>query len=305
VTEAAADRRARSRLPAVGAQAFRLTAYAALVALFLVTVSGATVRLTGSGLGCENWPRCGEGFLPESGYHAYVEFGNRVVGFLVGLTTLGAAFAAWRARVPRRLRWLAYGLPLLVLGQGVLGGITVLYELHPVIVMAHFLLSLLSVGLAVVLVVDTERWLRRTPAAGRPRTLGWVALGLVPLALALVVSGAFATAGGPHSGGADIERLGTLVDAVYVHVRVTAVFGIAFVVFLALLASAGAWRPEGVLAGLVLALVLVQMGVGEAQWRNQLPWWLVLGHVALATAVWAGVVALAALLRPRPSTGPA
>ena len=87
-----------------GVRLFRYAAWAALVALFLVTVTGATVRLTGSGLGCENWPRCGEQVLPEAeaGYHAYVEFGNRVVGFAVGLTTLAAAAIAWRARVPAR-----------------------------------------------------------------------------------------------------------------------------------------------------------------------------------------------------------
>jgi cytochrome c oxidase assembly protein subunit 15 len=281
---------------------FRAAVWAALVALFLVTVSGATVRLTGSGLGCENWPRCGEQFLPEQGYHAYVEFGNRVVGFLVGLTTLGAAIAAWRMRVPRRLVYLALTLPLLVLAQGVLGGITVLVELNPVIVMSHFLLSLVGVALAVVLVLETELWIRRSGPPVVPRRISWLALGLVPLALALVVSGAFATAAGPHSGGADIERLGTLVDSVYIHVRVTAVFGIAYLVFMALLLRGRSWtRPEAILAGAVLALLVVQMIVGETQWRNQLPWWLVLVHVTLATAVWGGIVALAALLRVRPA----
>jgi heme a synthase len=286
-----------------GARILRTAAWAALVALFLVTVSGATVRLTGSGLGCENWPRCGDQFLPEQGYHAYVEFGNRVVGFLVGLTTLAAAVAAWRMRAPRRLFLLALALPLLVLAQGVLGGITVLVELNPVIVMSHFLLSLVGVALAVVLVLETELWIR---GADRPVVspgVSWLALALVPLALALVVSGTFATAAGPHSGGADIERLGTLVDSVYIHVRVTAVFGIAYLVFVAALLRLRAWtRPEGMLAGVVLALLVAQMIVGETQWRNQLPWWLVLVHVTLATAVWAGIVALAALLRGRAAT---
>jgi heme a synthase len=291
-----------------GARIFRYAAWAALIALFAVTVTGATVRLTGSGLGCENWPRCGEQVLPEpeAGYHAFVEFGNRVVGFAVGLTTLAAAIVAWRARVPRTLRLLAYSLPLLVLAQGVLGGITVLVELNPVIVMSHFLLSLVAVALGVVLVVETERWLRRSPPPEEPRSLRLLAFALVPLALALVVSGTFATAAGPHSGGVEIDRLGTLVDSVYVHVRVTAVFGIAFLVFVALLLNLRAWsRPEGVLTGLTLLLLVAQMIVGETQWRNQLPWWLVLVHVTLATLIWAGVVAVAALLRARPPASPA
>ena len=304
--ELALARRARPRLPAVSRQGFRLAVYAALLSLFLVTVSGATVRLTGSGLGCENWPRCGETFLPAQGYHAYVEFGNRVIGFVVGVTTLVAAFAAWRARVPRGLLLATLGLPLLVLAQGILGGITVLFELHPLIVMGHFLLSLAAIALAVVVVVGAERWTRGLAGAVVPAWLSRLALALVPLAFALVVTGAFVTAGGPHSGGEGIERLGNLEDAIYVHVRVTAVFGVAFLALVAALFRRRVHAErESLVAGATLAVLVLQMVVGEVQWRNQLPWWLVLIHVALATAVWAGVVALADLLRFRSVTSPA
>ena len=106
------------------------------------------------------------------------------------------------------------------------------------------------------------------------------------------------TAAGPHSGGEDIERLGDLENAMWVHVRVSAAFGVAF---LALVAALQRFRDRArgtaLLAGGVLALLLVQMVVGEVQWRNQLPWELVLGHVTLATLVWTGVVALAVVLR--------
>jgi heme a synthase len=297
VTEAAADRRAR--LPAISAVTFRRAAYAALLALILVTVSGATVRLTGSGLGCDNWPRCGEtSFLPEQGYHSYVEFSNRVVGFLVGLTTLAAAFTAWRARVPRPLLIGAVALPFLVLAQGVLGGITVIFELNPYIVMGHFLLSLAGVALGVWVVVGAERLTARLAERSTARWLGRLALGLVPLALILVVTGAFSTASGPHSGGVDIGRIWNLEDAVYLHVRATAVFGIGFlVVFVTVLRTH--LRVASAVAGAALAVLLAQMAVGEAQWRNQLPWWLVLVHVTLATLVWALIVTLAAILPPR------
>jgi len=297
VTEATADRRAR--VPAISTVTFRRAAYAALVALVLVTVSGATVRLTGSGLGCDNWPRCGEtSFLPEQGYHSYVEFSNRVIGFLVGLTTLAAAFTAWRARVPRALLVAAVALPLLVLAQGVLGGITVIFDLNPYIVMGHFLLSLAGVALGVWVVVGAERLTGRLPVTASPRWLGWLALGLVPLALVLVVTGTFSTASGPHSGGVDIGRIWNLEDAVYVHVRATAVFGIGFLVVLVTVLRSGLRVPSAV-AGATFAVLLAQMAVGEAQWRNQLPWWLVLVHVTLATLVWALVVTLAAVLTPR------
>jgi heme a synthase len=307
VTELAPARGARLRARALSPAAVRWAAYAALVALVLVTVSGATVRLTGSGLGCENWPRCGEGFLPEQGFHSYVEFGNRVVGFLVGLTTLAAAAAAWLARAPRDVLLLAASLPLLVLAQGILGGITVVFELHPLIVMGHFLLALVGVGLGVALVLAVEAWTRRVHVGAGPaqRWLGVLALALLPVAAVLVVTGAFVTAAGPHSGGADIERLGNLEDTIYVHVRAAAVFGVAFLVLVAiLLRRRGRAVLESRVALAVLALLVVQMAIGEVQWRRQLPWGLVLAHVALATAVWAGVVALASLLRPRAGQAP-
>lgn len=306
MTELVPARGAGLRARTLSPSAVRWAAYAALVALFLVTVSGATVRLTGSGLGCENWPRCGDGFLPEQGFHSYVEFGNRVVGFLVGITTLGAAGAAWFARAPRGILLLAASLPLLVLAQGILGGITVVFELHPLIVMGHFLLALLGVGLAVALVLAVEAWTRRVDmtTACEPRWLGALTLSLLPVAAVLVVTGAFVTAAGPHSGGADIERLGNLEDTIYVHVRAAAVFGVAFLVLVAiLLRRRGRTALESRVALAVLVFLVVQMVIGEIQWRRQLPWGLVLAHVAVATAVWAGVVALAALVWRRSRAG--
>ena len=290
----------RARLPAVSPTTFRRLAVLTLVSLFLIVASGATVRLTGSGLGCENWPRCGETVLPAKDFNAYVEFGNRVVGFLVGLAALAAAFAAWRARVPRRLLAATFALPLLVLAQGVLGGITVLTELHPLVVMGHFLLSLVALAVATFVVLAASALGRPRVPAAVPRRVSLLALALVPVTLVVVVSGAFVTAAGPHSGGEGIARVGNLEDAVYVHVRATAVFGVAFVALLAAVLRRRARAPvAGALAPVVFVLVLLQMVVGEVQWRSQLPWWLVLVHVMLATGVWIGIVSLAALLAPR------
>jgi len=291
----AGARTARLRSLTVSPRAFAWLAYTALAALFLIVVSGATVRLTGSGLGCENWPRCGDTFLPPQDYHAVVEFGNRVVGFAVGLTTLVAAGAAFRVPgMPRWLLWSAVALPFTVLAQGVLGGITVLFELHPLIVMGHFLLSLVALGVAVV-VVQGARDLARRPGVDEPLGSAWLALALVPAALALVVSGTLVTAAGPHSGGEEIRRFGNLVEVVHIHIGATAVFGVGFLALLALLvAERRRARVELALSGAVLVLLLVQMAVGEVQWREGLPWGLVLLHVTLATAVWVCVVALAA-----------
>ena len=291
----AGARTERLRSLTVSPAAFEWFAYAAFTALFLIVVSGATVRLTGSGLGCENWPSCGETFLPPKDYNAYVEFGNRVAGFVVGLATLAAAAAAFRVPgMPRWLLWSAVALPFTVLAQGVLGGITVMLELHPLIVMGHFLLSLVALAVAVV-VVQGARDLVRDATAEEPIGSAWLALALVPTAAALVVSGTLVTAAGPHSGGEEIVRFGNLVEAVHIHIGATAIFGIAFLGLLAVLvAERRRARVELRLAGIALALLLAQMVVGEIQWREALPWGLVLLHVTLATAVWVVVVALAA-----------
>jgi cytochrome c oxidase assembly protein subunit 15 len=290
----AGARSTRLRSLTISPAAFEWFAYAAFAALFLIVVSGATVRLTGSGLGCENWPNCGDTFLPPKEYNALIEFGNRVAGFTVGLTTLVAAAVAFRVPgMPRWLLWSAVALPFTVLAQGVLGGITVLLELHPLIVMGHFLLSLVALAVAVV-VVQGARDLARGVADETPIGSAWLALALVPAAAALVVSGTLVTAAGPHSGGEEIVRFGNLVEAVHIHIGATAVFGIAFLALLALLVvERDRARVELGLAGAVLALLLAQMVVGEIQWREALPWGLVLLHVTLATAVWVLVVALA------------
>lgn len=290
----ASARSARLRTLTVSPAAFAWLAWAALAALFLIVVSGATVRLTGSGLGCENWPRCGETFLPPKDYHALVEFGNRAAGFAVGLTTLVAAAAAFRVPgLPRWLLWSAVALPFTVLAQGVLGGITVLFELHPLIVMGHFLLSLLALGVALVVLQGARDHVR---GAEPEAALGsaWPALALVPAALALVVSGTLVTAAGPHSGGEDIQRFGDAIEALHIHIGATAVFGVAFLALLALLvAERRRARVELRLAGAILALLLAQVAIGEVQWREGLPWGLVLLHVTVATGVWVCVVALA------------
>jgi cytochrome c oxidase assembly protein subunit 15 len=302
--EAGAERDRRSsglrlRLPRVSPTAFRGFCALALGAIVFVTITGATVRLTGSGLGCADWPNCGDTFLPPKSFNSLVEFSNRAVGIAVGIATVIAALAALRVRnLPRWLLWGTIALPLSVAAQGVLGGITVLTELHPLIVMGHFLLSVAAIALAVVVLLGAHWFATERPGRVVPRWLAWLGVALVPLLLALVVSGAFVTAAGPHSGGEDIPRFGNLETAVYVHVRVTAAFGIGFLVLLAVLWRAReSLRVEAFVAGGVLAVLVGQMIVGEVQWRNHLvPWWLILIHVTLATAVFAGMTLLAARL---------
>jgi heme a synthase len=259
----------------------------------VIIITGSLVRLTGSGLGCEGWPGCEEGaFFPEADHHAFVEFGNRVVGiFPITLTIL----VAWFAR--RRSRWVsltALGVALLTLVEAPLGLATIRYNLPPGIVIVHFLLALFALGGAIVVALEAVREERGSASIAIPKELRWAGLALVAACLALVVTGTFSTAAGPHSGDAEVvERLWHLDDAVYLHVRVTAVFGALFLFVLGLVAARRQVAPRLLRFALVLlGVLLVQMAVGELQWRLELPWGIVAVHVGLAAAVWGLTVAL-------------
>ena len=285
---------------------FRRLATASLAAMLVVITSGAFVRLTGSGLGCENWPRCGDTPYPEEGFHAFVEFGNRVVAAVGILFALAAWLAARKtAGLPRRTRAAALGVFLGGVAQIPLGGVTVLLDLHPLAVMAHFLLALAVVALAVVVAIEAWSHEEGLGAPVAPTGVRWAVLWLgVPLCAALVVTGAVATASGPHPGASDdVERLGLgIEETVYWHVRVAAVFGICVLVLGAILLRRRRDAPGVVLvwAGLLAALA-AQAVVGEVQYRNALPWGLVLVHVILAAAIWTLFVALALVLYRPPA----
>jgi cytochrome c oxidase assembly protein subunit 15 len=292
------------RVRSISTQAFLRLAVASSAALFLVITSGAFVRLTGSGLGCDNWPRCGDKPYPEQGYHAFVEFGNRMVA-LVGIVLTLVTWLASR-RAPGLSRWgrvAALGAFLVAAAQIPMGGITIALNLHPLAVMAHFLLGLAAFGLT--LLVALEAWSLRDglalPAGPRWLRLFVTCAGL-PVCVALIVSGSVATASGPHPGSSkDVERLGLgIVDTVYVHVRVAAVFGVGVLLVGWLMRRYCREYPGlfRIWLGL-LAVLVAQAIVGEVQYRNALPWGLVLAHVALAASIWALSLGLAyAFWRP-------
>jgi heme a synthase len=284
-------------------------AVAELGALWLIVGTGAAVRLTDSGLGCRHWPGCERGHpLPQKDYHAYVEFGNRLVGGVVIAVTLLAWIAA--RRTPGLVLWgrrLALAVFLGTLLQAPLGYLAVKSDLEWPVVMAHLLLSMLLLAGAVVLVLEGRGLEEGHVAPLVPRELRRLGIVFTTAALALLVSGTFATAAGPHSGGGEhIDRLGSLRPTVYAHASVVAVFLAAFLFTLGYLAARRERSPRlFVLAAAVLLLLLVQMGIGELQWRTHLPWGLVLVHVVVAATVWAGTVALATLFhRPLRSLAP-
>ena len=285
--------------PQLSPRAYSKLTLAALIALAAIVVTGAAVRLTGSGLGCPNWPTCAEGqIVAPLEYHAMVEFVNRlvtgVVSVAVILAVLGALF-----RVPRRrdLTWLALGLVGGVIGQIVLGGLVVLSHLWPPLVMGHFVLSMLLLFDAMVLHHRATQ-----PDDGEVRAA--VAAGQVTQGRLLVVSAAIAiflgtvvTGSGPHAGSHDgelIERLPLDVGTVARLHGISVMVFLVFTLFLLWNVQRGGALSSVVRRGVVLLVVLVaQAGVGYLQYFLSVPAALVALHVAGAVAVWLSVLRFA------------
>lgn len=268
---------------------YRLITLAALFLLCFIIVTGGAVRLTGSGLGCPQWPNCDEGSLvprSASDSHAMIEFVNRMVTGLVSVAVMAAVLGSL-VRKPRRrdLVWLSWGLVAGVLGQIVLGGITVLVHLHPIAVMSHFLLSIVIVFDAVLLhhragIPDDDGPPRRSSRAP-------LVSAVLVLTAVVVLTGTVVTASGPHGGDEDVRRLGFRVDEV-ARVHGTTVLALLLVTLAALRAVRGtpAFRRGAVLLGVLLA----QAAVGYTQYFTGVPAILVGVHILGAVLVWIAAV---------------
>ncbi|PSL52406.1 cytochrome c oxidase assembly protein subunit 15 [Saccharothrix carnea] len=256
-------------------------AVAALVANVLIVLTGALVRLTGSGLGCPTWPSCtDDSFVttPEMGVHGVVEFGNRVLGIVVGLITLAlvVAVARHRDRPPKALP-LAVGVLVGVGLQGLIGGLSVRRALAPEIVAVHFLVSTVLVAALVVLVdlLGRPDAVLRAPADLRLR----IGLAAMPVALAgVLVLGTLVTGSGPHAGDEDARRFG--FDPAEV-----AAFHVLFVVVLLGLQVGAAIVLRTPAAFAAVALSITQGVIGSVQEALALPVPLVAAHVVTAALV--------------------
>lgn len=275
-----------------------------LVAQTAIVLTGAIVRLTGSGLGCPTWPECVEGsVVPTSAqvesWHKYVEFGNRLLTFVLvalAIAALVAAIVDRRARARRGIVALAT-IPLLgTVAQAILGGITVLTGLAPEIVAAHFLLSMVIIAGCVQLVARSHD--RQVPgqqmAVCVPRTVWWLILGLVLVTAVVIVLGVAVTGTGPHSGDTGANARLPLDPRVisWIHADFVFAFLGLSVGVIAALHLVRAPRVARSLAWTCLLLAVVQGTVGYTQYFTGLPILLVAIHVLLACLLWVAVLFL-------------
>lgn len=293
-----------SRLPVAIDRRVRVISWLSLASQILIVGTGGAVRLTGSGLGCPTWPRCTEDSFvatPEMGIHGVIEFGNRLLTFLLIVIAIVAFLFVIRQRSERpdlfRLTLLlGLGIPL----QAVVGGITVLSNLNPWVVGLHFIPSALLAALAGAFVYRVHR--------GRPATSavpGWfrrlMHLASVVIAVTVLV-GILTTGSGPHAGDHGAARNG-LDPGLLQHLHSWPGY-IAFALVVALVVAAVVLRlgRQARYIGAVAAVMLVQIVVGVAQARLGLPELLVGIHMVLAVVlVAAQSAATQSLSHPRSS----
>ena len=281
----------------------RITGFALAAQVFII-VTGGAVRLTGSGLGCSDWPTCEQDRLVAPlEYHALVEFTNRTITGLVSIAVIAAVLGSLLRRPHRTdLVWWSFGLVAGVVGQIVLGGLTVLFHLAPGLVMAHFLVSAALVWVAVVLHHKAGEYSADTDHAGLSRVPPEVRLMarlLVAVAAVVLFTGTVVTGSGPHGGDESVERLPFFVP------EVARIHGIAVALFVAMVLATwwmlrvadGPRQLRHAVAAIFVALV-AQATIGYVQYFNDVPVLLVGLHLLGATVVWALVVRLPLLLGP-------
>jgi heme a synthase len=281
-------------------------AWASLAVQIGIVATGGAVRLTGSGLGCPTWPRCTpETFIvmPAQGIHGAIEFGNRLLTFVLTAVALLAVLFVWKLRRSRPDLWrlslvLAAGIP----AQAALGGLTVLTGLNPWLVGAHFIVSAALVSVAAVLVVRVldgppPRERRGTPL----QPLAYAAATAVAITL---VVGVVTTGAGPHAGDAATPRNGLdLVPLQHLHSYPAYAMLALTSILAALVHRAGLYRVRTLVTGL-LALQLAQIAVGVTQARLGVPALLVGVHMVLACLVVAVMTAIVVRLQDQGGASP-
>lgn len=260
------------------------------VLLFLqsaLVLTGGAVRLTGSGLGCPTWPECTPGsYTPvphqaEGQLHAWIEFGNRLLTFALLFSALIAVIYVLKSG-RKDLRSLAAGQVLGIFGQGILGGITVLTDLHPLPVAGHLLLSMLLIAGAASLY--SRRHEPKEKVSAPTKTISALSLAHVLISFIVLILGTIVTGSGPHAGDEKAQRFGF-------DIRTVAILHADAVIFLmgltiALLVAASVTKSTKKAIYIFFGVSLAQGGVGYAQYLIGIPELLVAIHLAGATIFW-------------------
>jgi cytochrome c oxidase assembly protein subunit 15 len=301
----------RERL-SIPPRAYAAVAVAAQMILVIIVVSGAGVRTSGSGLGCPDWPDCRGTFVPALDYHTWMEYGNRLLSTAVGVVCVAAGVLVFLRRPFRRdLVRPALVLPIGVCAEGALGAGAVIFDLSWPVVIAHYLLSLGLLVAATVLVWRVRRDVEMPPITSDALTV-IATRTLVAFGGLVILLGTFATAAGPHSGGAGtgdvVRRLdafgtGTLRSLIHLHGHLAAALGfLAIAVWL----IARRRRANGPLQRSLTAVCLLiglQGAIGLWQYHTNLPAGVVWVHASLPAALW-GVLVWSWLAAGRPVREP-
>ena len=272
----------------------RRVSLANLIAQSLIILTGAIVRLTGSGLGCPTWPNCAPGSLipvaeQVEGFHKYIEFGNRLLTFAVLAISIALFVVALMHKKRQIILWAS--LPLIgTLLQAVLGGITVLTGLNPFTVMAHFLLSIILVAISVKIFAYFSE---KTYQYKLPKIVDIYLQILTLIGFIVIVLGTITTGSGPHSGDEIAARFNLDVrEVAWLHADSVLLF-VGLVIGLQVIT-----RLDKDLfylqtnAKILLAICVIQGFIGYVQWFSSVPWILVSVHVAGAVITWITLVNL-------------
>lgn len=283
----------------------------ALVSLAVIVATGAAVRLTGSGLGCPDWPRCYGRAIPPADLNAVIEYANRLFTGVVGIAVIAASILSFRRR-PYRWHLAVFGalLPLGVMGQAVLGALVVKHHLAPELVMGHYILSMILIDAAFAL-MWCSRYEPGERAASTDRAGVWAVRALVPIGQLVIIAGTMTTGSGPHAGdfsGDDpVQRFDfqggeTLEWMVQRHASLAVALLVAAIGVIWFLRRDGGDRRAQRPLFFVVGAISLQITVGVTQWLLELPAEIVWVHVVLAMLTWITVlwsVATAGRIQPR------
>ncbi len=290
--------RSRTGWLRISPRRYALIALIALITLTVIVTTGAAVRLTASGLGCPDWPKCYDQYVAPAQINAMIEWGNRLVTGVVSVAVIAACALAFFRRPYRwHLAVIAVLLPLGVIAQAILGAFVVYYDLNPALVIFHFIISMILLDAAFAL-----WWCARHEPGERRFSRDWAGVwavrALIPFGQFTVLLGTITTASGPHPGDHDRELVHrftfkgteTLEWIVQRHAAMAIIFAMAILAVWLFLGRQGGDRRARKPLMVCFGVALAQIALGLIQWQLHLPAILVWFHVVFATLLWIGIL---------------